>query len=66
MAIGPTYGGICMQWWGPPPSVPTTSPEGWVCPKCGSVMAPWMPTCPNCKGRISQETVDTTIYGGAD
>lgn len=19
--------------------------EGWVCPKCGKVMAPWMPHC---------------------
>jgi hypothetical protein len=19
--------------------------EGWACPKCGKVMAPWMPTC---------------------
>lgn len=22
--------------------------EGWVCPKCGSVYAPWVPSCRRC------------------
>ena len=22
---------------------------GWECPKCGSVLAPWMVECPHCK-----------------
>ena len=23
---------------------------GWICPKCGQVMAPWYPTCTKCSG----------------
>ena len=26
------------------------SEEGWICPKCGAVMAPWKPNCINCTG----------------
>ena len=22
--------------------------KGWICPKCGTVMAPWQPFCVNC------------------
>ncbi len=25
--------------------------EGWQCPNCGRVMAPWMPSCENCQGK---------------
>ncbi len=24
--------------------------RGWECPRCGAVMAPWMPNCNNCRG----------------
>ena len=24
--------------------------QGWTCPKCGAVMAPFVPLCVNCKG----------------
>ncbi len=24
--------------------------QGWVCPKCGAVMAPWVSECVNCRG----------------
>lgn len=27
---------------------PNEPPKGWVCPKCGTVNAPWMPFCINC------------------
>ena len=25
--------------------------QGWECPKCGAVMAPFYPTCFNCNGK---------------
>lgn len=28
------------------PTTPTVITYGWVCPKCGSVNAPWAATCP--------------------
>ena len=28
------------------PTTPTVITYGWVCPKCGSVNAPWSATCP--------------------
>lgn len=34
---------------GDPKPIPT-SREGWQCPICKSVMAPFMPYCMNCKG----------------
>lgn len=30
--------------------------QGWVCPKCGRVNAPWMPTC----GCVSSQTSGTS------
>ena len=27
------------------------SAEGWRCPHCGAVMAPWQPSCINCTGK---------------
>lgn len=31
---------------------PSTNPQystyGWICPKCGKVLAPWMQSCPDC------------------
>lgn len=29
--------------------------QGWICPKCGRVNAPWMPTC----GCVSSQTTGT-------
>ena len=29
--------------------------QGWICPKCGRVNAPWMPTC----GCVSSQTTAT-------
>ena len=31
--------------------------QGWICPKCGRVNAPWMPTC----GCVSSQTTGTAI-----
>ena len=40
---------------------PTNPPGsmGWVCPKCGSVYAPWVATCFNCK-QVVKYSVTTT------
>ncbi len=40
--LGPAYN--------PPPAYPAspapwTTQSGWLCPVCGTVNAPWMPTC---------------------
>ena len=42
-------------WLGDPPYLPPEEPSvtgpysyGWVCPKCGAVMAPWQDICPHC------------------
>ena len=40
--ISPSYG------WGIYPPYRTTYNEGWVCPKCGAVMAPNTTCCVNC------------------
>ena len=37
------------------PTYLTTKKEGWVCPKCGAVMANWMPSCVNCTGKKEKE-----------
>ena len=34
--------------------------QGWICPKCGRVNAPWMPTC----GCVSSQTTASTTYDG--
>lgn len=33
--------------------------EGWICPKCGKVWAPWMPSC-DC-GMLSQFSSSPTV-----
>lgn len=30
--------------------------NGWICPKCGAVMAPWVVQCINCEGRFDRFT----------
>lgn len=48
-----------------PPVLPTPGPKGWICPQCGSVMAPYMPNCTRCHGiTVTVTTSDTT--GGTD
>lgn len=38
------------------PYQPTPQPQtGWVCPKCGRVHAPWMPSC-NCATVVDKVT----------
>ena len=38
------------------------SQEGWVCPKCGAVMAPWKPSCINCIGnKITITQIDPRL-----
>ena len=35
---------------------------GWICPKCGAVMAPFVSTCINCRGnQYSEITTNTQI-----
>ena len=34
----------------------STPMYGWVCPKCGSVLAPWVNQCPNCGPKVSTIT----------
>lgn len=31
-----------------PPSIFPRPHTGWICPQCGTVNAPWMPTCGSC------------------
>lgn len=65
-----------MTWWvplydqpyGPPqplPYSPAPYPappqQGWVCPKCGAVMAPFVPTCWHCQPRYVIMTTVTFI-----
>jgi uncharacterized OB-fold protein len=33
----------------------TTDNKGWVCPKCGAVLAPGVKECPHCKGLRANE-----------
>ena len=33
--------------------------QGWQCPVCNRVYAPWMASCPNCGGE--RQTISTTI-----
>ena len=38
--------------------------EGWVCPKCGKVLAPWMSSC-DCYQQYKNEiTIQPRIVGG--
>ena len=38
-----------------PMAPPMVAPSGWVCPKCGAVMAPSMPCCVRCTGATSNQ-----------
>lgn len=38
----------------------TPAQQGWVCPKCGAVMAPWQSYCVNCKGTNETITAPNT------
>ena len=31
--------------------------EGWVCPKCGKVYAPWIPSCDCYKQKQNKQTI---------
>lgn len=33
--------------------------EGWICPKCGKVLAPWMPEC-SCYQTIKESNITNT------
>ena len=37
--------------------------QGWVCPKCSAVMAPWQSYCVNCKGANKTITAPNTTPG---
>lgn len=39
-------------------TIPTQ--QGWECPKCGAVMAPWQSYCVNCKGANKTITTPNT------
>ncbi len=41
------------------PYTDTFIQEGWVCPRCGQVMAPWMPYC-NCKIKVTYTKESST------
>lgn len=36
--------------------------EGWICPKCGSVYAPWVTECVRCGNHVHIEYVPTITY----
>lgn len=39
--------------------------EGWICPKCGRALAPWMPECPcNNVKTVTQTDITFTWQGG--
>jgi len=40
---------------------------GWICPKCGSVWAPWVDRCKNCKQNYEYipNTIPNTTGGGS-
>lgn len=40
--------------------------EGWLCPRCGAVNAPWMPTCLSCKPAKSGRTITKPPRKGRD
>lgn len=39
------------------------SREGWRCPNCGAINAPWMPTC-GCGGRMGYNTTIKVVESG--
>lgn len=60
-----TTGGLVHQYWCPRaehnkvnlPKSQVALPQGWVCPKCGNVYAPWVVMCPLCGPKtISADT----------
>ena len=44
-----------------PMPYPAPPQQGWVCPKCGAVMAPFVPTCWHCQPRYVITTITTTV-----
>ena len=38
--------------------------EGWVCPKCGKVLAPFIPSCDCYKQYRNEQTIQPRIFGG--
>jgi len=45
----------------------TPPKQGWVCPNCGNVYAPWMPECTKCNAGYSPATTGGSFpIGPAD
>lgn len=37
--------------------------EGWICPKCGKVLAPWVPACDCYKQYKNEQTIQPRVVG---
>jgi len=66
--LSPVTSGLQICTCPPEPEPPKQYAEGWVCPVCGRVSAPWVSTCPCWLNRIKTTYGNTTTWtaSGAD
>ena len=44
------------------PEYKAAGQNGWICPKCGRVYAPWVQYCPNCISNTVYTTTTTPVW----